>query len=106
MSAPHVHGGHDEFVRHLRDGLKATRNECTRARSKEHQRGGRQNDDHHEKRGIGERGIDAERMQADDWFDNELMDWIHGGFFGHVLSSLHLKPFRATRSRFLIDTFA
>jgi len=105
VSAPHVHGGHYEFVGHLRDGLKAARNERARARSKEHQRGGRQNDDHHEKRGIGKRGIDAERMQADDWFDNELMDWIHGVFFGH-LSPLRLEPFRATRSRFLIDTFA
>jgi hypothetical protein len=24
-------------------------------------------------------------MQADNWFDHELMDWIHGFFFGHVL---------------------
>jgi hypothetical protein len=45
-------------------------------------------------------------MQADDRLDNELMDWIHGVFFGHVLSSLHLRPFHGTRYRSLNDSFS
>jgi hypothetical protein len=27
-------------------------------------------------------------MQADDRFDSELMDWVHGVFFGHVLPAV------------------
>ena len=101
MSAPHAHGGDDEFVGHFRDGLKAARNERARTRSKDHHCGGGQNNDYHEQRGIGERGIDAERMQVGDRFDGELMDRIHGVLFVLVLSSLPLELFHKNNSRFL-----